>query len=449
MWRKLHSRRTQLGQWLQQPVGIAPLVTFRLLFGALTLFSSLRFLALDWVTYQYESAPFKFSYYGWEWVQYPGTTGMYALYGLMIAASIGILLGAWYRLSALVFALSFTYVELIDKTYYLNHYYFVSLVAALMVVLPAHRHFSVDTWRRPQWAVSAVPRWTIGLLKLQIAVVYTYAGIAKINTDWLLEALPLRIWLPAQDQTPLIGQFLHLPWVAYVFSWAGMLFDCFIIAFLAWRRTRLLAYAAILSFHALTGYWFQIGVFPLVMSAITLLFFSQAFHARLLRRLGAKKPLSRLSLAKNYGRYLWPVLILYAVFQLAYPWRYLCYDGNLFWHEAGYRFSWRVMLVEKSGDATFYVRDGATGPKRIVVNSDFLNRHQEKQMSFQPDMILQYAHLLADHYRKQGMRDPQVFADVYVTMNGRPGRPMVDPTVNLAAQPERFHPYPWVLPYAH
>jgi hypothetical protein len=374
---------------------------------------------------------------------------MYALYGLMIAASIGILLGAWYRLSALVFALSFTYVELIDKTYYLNHYYFVSLVAALMVVLPAHRHFSVDTWHRPQWAVSEVPRWTIGLLKLQIAVVYTYAGIAKINTDWLLEALPLRIWLPAQDQTPLIGQFLHLPWVAYVFSWAGMLFDCFIIAFLAWRRTRLLAYAAILSFHALTGYWFQIGVFPLVMSAITLLFFSQAFHARLLRRLGAKKPLSRLSLAKNYGRYLWPVLILYAVFQLAYPWRYLCYDGNLFWHEAGYRFSWRVMLVEKSGDATFYVRDGATGPKRIVVNSDFLNRHQEKQMSFQPDMILQYAHLLADHYRKQGMRDPQVFADVYVTMNGRPGRPMVDPTVNLAAQPERFHPYPWVLPYAH
>ena len=32
--------------------------------------------------------------------------------------------------------------------------------------------------------------------------------------------------------------------------------------------------------------------------------------------------------------------------QLAFPFRYLLYPGNIFWTEEGYRFSWRVMLME-------------------------------------------------------------------------------------------------------
>ncbi len=37
-------------------------------------------------------------------------------------------------------------------------------------------------------------------------------------------------------------------------------------------------------------------------------------------------------------------LIMSACFlaiQLIVPWRFLAYPGELFWHEAGYRFSWR------------------------------------------------------------------------------------------------------------
>jgi hypothetical protein len=47
------------------------------------------------------------------------------------------------------FFLGFTYIELIDKTNYLNHYYFITLVSFLMALLPAGRYFSVDAWRRP------------------------------------------------------------------------------------------------------------------------------------------------------------------------------------------------------------------------------------------------------------------------------------------------------------
>jgi hypothetical protein len=37
----------------------------------------------------------------------------------------------------------------------------------------------------------------------------------------------------------------------------------------------------------------------------------------------------------------------FIAFQLLFPFRYLCYPNELFWTEEGFRFSWRVMLMEK------------------------------------------------------------------------------------------------------
>jgi hypothetical protein len=48
------------------------------------------------------------------------------------------------------------------------------------------------------------------------------------------------------------------------------------------------------------------------------------------------------------------------IFQLVFPFRYLLYPNELFWTEEGFRFSWRVMLMEKAGYATFKVRDAVS-----------------------------------------------------------------------------------------
>ncbi|MFB0907960.1 MAG: HTTM domain-containing protein, partial [Spirosomataceae bacterium] len=102
------------------------------------------------------------------------------------------------------------------------------------------------------------------------------------------------------------------------------------------------------------------------------------------------------------------LLIGFIVFQLIFPWRYVLYPGSLFWTEEGYRFSWRVMLMEKAGTVTFYVKGAETNREGIVNNLEFLNTHQEKQMAMQPDMILQFAHFLGEYYEKQGVKNPQV-----------------------------------------
>jgi hypothetical protein len=56
----------------------------------------------------------------------------------------------------------------------------------------------------------------------------------------------------------------------------------------------------------------------------------------------------------------------------------------LFWNEEGFRFSWRVMLMEKV--CNFYRE--MLSPKEIVVNNSHFDHFQEKQMVFQPDFIL-------------------------------------------------------------
>lgn len=432
------------------------------------LYSTLRYLAKGWVQEHLIAPKLHFTYFGFDWIKPLPLPFMYLVFILMLLACLGIILGFLYRFSTITFFLTFTYSELIDITYYLNHYYFISLVALLLIFVPANRAFSLDVWRKPQLKQYQVAAWTIGIFKLQIAIVYFYAGLAKINEDWLFNAMPLAIWLPAKSSLPLIGFIFKYKVTAYLFSWAGMLFDTFIVGLLLWRKTRWLAYAAVVTFHTLTGLLFQIGIFPLAMSCCVLIFFSEQFHQRLLNwlsttlafltsggnvfetRKNSGKSLSdthlkRESKTLNKRNVTTTLLFLFFAFQLLFPWRYLLYQGNVFWTEEGYRFSWRVMLMEKAGTATFYVKDTKTGREGAVPNRKFLNDDQEKQMAMQPDLILQYAHFLRDYYATKGVHNPSVRAKIEVTMNARPSRLLIDPQVDLSKIEDGWRRKKWIL----
>ena len=438
---------------LNEPTAISPLAGFRVLFGAAMFLSTLRFLLLGWVDDHYIDPLVHFTYYGFSWIKAGPAWFLYAVHGALLLSSLGVMLGYRYRLSTLLQFLCFTYTELIDLSYYLNHYYYVSLICFLLILLPAHAAFSLDTKHGRQKLLSQIPRWMPLSLMAMITIVYTCAGLAKINEDWLIHALPLRIWLPASYDLPLLGPLFAWKYSPWVFSWAGMLYDCTIALFLFNRKTRPWAYLSVILFHTLTGILFQIGVFPLVMMAGTLIFFSADWHTRWLSRLCPwtmdHGPWSKEDWSKLKSQYSLTArfFAVFFILQLLLPWRYLLYPGNLFWTEEGYRFSWRVMLMEKAGTAQFYVQEQGSDRRGIVDNSEFLNLHQEKQMSYQPDMLLQYAHFLHDHYQNEGMKDPVVTADVMVTLNGRPAQLYIDSTVNLAQIQDHRAPKTWIKPY--
>ncbi len=446
----------RLRTYLSEPISIAPLTSFRVLFGGVMLVSVLRFLWNGWVHDLYVKPTFFFKYYGFEWVQPVGEVGMYALFGVMALAALGIALGLFYRIAAVTFFLTWTYVELLDVTNYLNHYYFVSIAAFLLIWVPAHRAFAVDAWRRPEMALRQVPRWVVGIFRLQMGMVYVFAGIAKVNTDWLLRAMPLKIWLASRSHYPLIGWLFKTSWGAMAFSWMGCLYDLCVPFLLLMRRTRPFAFGAVIGFHLLTWWLFPIGMFPFIMILGTLIYLPGEWHekwqARILRWLPLRPAnLSGLPIAKiwkpRYANAFLLFFCLHFTIQLFLPFRYLLYPENLFWHEQGYRFSWRVMLMEKAGYATFHVRDPQTGRSTEVQNQDYLQPNQERMMSTQPDLILQFAHFLDAEYQRKGIQNPEVYADVFATLNGSGSRPFIDPKVDLSMVEDGFGTKQFILPF--
>jgi len=466
----------KLQKYLSYPTDAAPLAVFRIFFGLLIFLSIVRFHYYDWIEKLYLEPSYFFSYYGFEWVK-PLGQWTYLLFGICALSAIMVMLGWKYRLSIITLFLSFTYIELMDKTNYLNHYYFISSMCFLMIFLPANAYFSIDAYRSKNKRFQNIPQWTIFSIQFLLCIVYFYAGLAKLNSDWLVEAQPLKIWLTAKYNTPFIGDLLQENWVHHAFSYGGAAYDLLIPFFLLYPKTRNLAFLAVVLFHWLTWVLFPIGMFPIIMIFSGLIFLDGRVHRWIIRGLtlpslkgshslftnqSSKIALSNspLGTRSKHEHKTWRLkstfwkkaipatLSIFFLIQMVFPFRHLAYPDELFWTEEGYRFSWRVMLMEKAGYANFKIVNPETGKNFYVQNGNFLTPLQEKQMATQPDFILEFAHYLERHYQNwNNIKDPQIYVESYVALNGRRSRPFIDPTVDLTEIKPSFRHKDWILPF--
>ena len=450
----LLDRLTRLGS---RQVSGASAAAFRIVFGLLGVAAVVRFAAKGWISDLYIEPAHHFTYSGFWWVQQWPAWGMYAHFALLGLASLCVAIGFKYRVSIAAFFLLFTYVELIDKTTYLNHYYWVSLASLLMIFLPLDRYASVDAWRNPALRSQTVPVWVIWALRAQVGVVYIFGGVAKLNPDWLFHAQPLKIWLYNSSGLPLVGPLLAEPWVAYAMSYGGVVFDLTIVGWLLWGRSRLLAYGVLCVFHVATWLLFPIGMFPWIMIGASLVFFSPGWARHLIGRFDLSIG-TRVDDKSGRGRFetcpyrsSWSMriatvaLLTFALVQVIAPLRHWAYPGNVRWNEDGYRFSWRVMLTEKTGHVQYRVTDVDTGREWLAHPEDYLTPLQTERMAYQPDMILALAHIIAQDAAERG-RNVEVRADSFVAFNGRPAARFVDPDVDLARVAPGIGPKSWVLP---
>lgn len=434
---------------LRAPIDGASLGLFRAGFGLMMLVSIVRFWAKGWIDQLYLQPTMFFPYWGFEWIEpWPGV-GMYAHFAGLGVLAVLITVGVWSRPASFLFFVGFTYVELIDRTTYLNHYYLISLLALLMAFLPIERAFSLRRVLSKASEPSSIPRWSLYVMRIQVGLVYVTAGLAKLRADWLFRAEPLHTWLLASVDTPVLGPLLaHKP-VAFAMSWAGAFFDLFVVAFLLWRPTRRYAYAAVLLFHAVTGALFPIGVFPIVMSLSATIFFEPDWPRRWFGDRPRSTPAPLPSPSTRVQRAGFAVLAVYFALQFAFPWRQLLYPGNTCWTEEGFRFAWHVMLMEKTGQVDFRVVDDYGGKSWIVTPGQSLTPLQLRMMSTQPDMILSFAHHLEEVWKRQGYADVSVYADAWASLNGRPRQRLVRPDVDLSEQQEGWAPKTWIVPLEH
>jgi vitamin K-dependent gamma-carboxylase len=447
--------RRSLCQRLFDPIPIAPIVYFRFLFGCIMVWEIGRYVAYGWVRRLYIEPVYHFKYFGFSWVKpWPGEL-MYLHFFVVGIAALGVTLGLAYRLSAAVFFLGFSYIFLLEEINYLNHLYLVCLLAFLSIFLPANRARALDARLRPERFATHVPAWTLLLLRFQIAIVYIYGAIAKLNPDWL-RGEPIRTWLREQPRLEPLQAIFGTEGVVWIICYGGILVDLLVVPMLLWNRwSRAVAVVWLIVFHISNALMFRIGIFPWLMLGVTPLFFTTGWWARrnaewiLPFRPGpAGEPAgephiearSRVPRGIVLG-----LLGAYAAYQVLMPLRHWVYPGDVAWTEEGHKFSWRMKLRSKRGEAYFVAYDPVSNRQWDVDVRPYVGDPRARRVATHPERILQLAHWIAADLRKE-YPEVEIHAETMVSLNGRPMEPIVDPYVDLAREPWSWRPAKWIRP---
>ncbi|MFT5735094.1 MAG: vitamin K-dependent gamma-carboxylase [Paracoccaceae bacterium] len=429
----------------------APPVLFRILLGALMLLESWGAIATGWVHSAFVEPRLTFPIADFVWLRVLSGEWMYAYFGVMGLAAIGVTLGWRYRMSSVSLAVLWTGAYLAQTTHYNNHYYLAALIAWGMALVPAADRASLDVCagRRPL-RHDADP-WIARAFRLQVLIVFSYAAVAKLYPGWL-NGDYLRVNLGSKGGRWPLGSLVVQSWFQSFTIWAALIFDALVIPALWWRRTRVLGFLGLLGFNLFNSVVFRIGIFPYMVLALTVFFFSEARMERALVRLQGKSgirdaPRSKFERAARRAPWVAPALAAFFFLQLALPLRHHFFRGDVAWTEEGHRMSWRMMLRTKSAQLALVVEDAASGAVRPVNQTEFLTARQQMLVASQPAMLFRFAQDLAAALREPGMQEPGVYARYSAcSLNGSDPSPLYDPEVDLTrVRWNRFSRNEWVL----
>ena len=442
---------------LNAPADTASLVLVRVVFGLLMFWSTISDFYFGWVTELYAKPQFHFQYEWFQWVT-PFPEGvMYIIFGSQAVFSLMIALGLYYRVSAFLYYLGYTYIFLVERTTYNNHFYLICLLSFMLILAPLNRSWSLDVLRGSVEHTDSHPVLWLWILRLHMGIVYFYGGLAKLDPDWL-SGLATRKPLGEANRGTFLEPLFQYEFTSYFYAWSGMLFDLFIPFLMLWKKSRNLAFVAVFFFHFNNNFVFTIGIFPILALTLTMIYYEAGFPRKLVPR-QIKKMISR-EYRKRINaqegpttsdhRDVNPVLLIflgiYFMIQMLVPLRHLAYPGWTTWHEQGHDFAWRMMLRQKKSIGQFIVIHPETGEQRYADPADYLNNVQLKFMG-NPRTMLQFVHHLDQLVKSNAGFDPIIKANYEISLNGREPRALVDPAIDLTKIPVFEPSYRWVIPF--
>lgn len=223
---------------------------------------------------------------------------LWALYGLLIAATLSLLVGFRSRLSALIVFVLLTSLQYRNMLIFDAEDTVFRLFAAFFVLAHAGQSFSVDARLARGGSTGATvpivsaPTWPIRLFQIQVSVIYLSSGMLKVTgSDW--QTGSALYYVARLDD--LFGQapvpdfmFEWLPLVR-VMSW-GVVLTELALPFALWiERTRRPALGVAFLLHLSIEYAMHLFLFHWIM-LVGLLSFSRVEDWRGLRRFLAREP---------------------------------------------------------------------------------------------------------------------------------------------------------------
>uniref|UniRef100_A0A8C5KLC0 Gamma-glutamyl carboxylase n=1 Tax=Jaculus jaculus TaxID=51337 RepID=A0A8C5KLC0_JACJA len=390
---------------------------------------------------------------------------MYLVYTIMFLGALGMMLGLCYRISCVLFLLPYWYVFLLDKTAWNNHSYLYGLLAFQLTFMDANHYWSVDGLLNTRKRNAHVPLWNYTVLRGQIFIVYFIAGVKKLDADWVegysMEHLS-RHWLFSPFKLVLSEELTSL----LVVHWCGLLLDLSAGFLLFFDASRTAGLIFVSYFHCMNSQLFSIGMFPYVMLASSPLFCSPEWPRKLVshcpqklqellplqtapqpsdscmykrnRAKGGQKPGLRHQLGTAFT-------LFYLLEQLFLPYSHFLTQGYNNWTNGLYGYSWDMMVHSRSHQhVKITYRDGLTGELGYLNPGVFT---QSRRWKDHADMLKQYATCLSLLLPKYNVTEPQIYFDIWVSINDRFQQRLFDPRVDIVqAVWSPFQRTPWVQP---
>ncbi len=426
-----------------QPVDNAPLIIFRIFFGFLFACESFGAIATGWVRINMVDVKFTFSHIYMDFLQVLVGPQMYVYFFVMGLASLAVMLGYRYKWTMPLLTLLWAGTYFLQKTSYNNHYYLLMIICVYMCFLPAASYKSLDVKANRVKEEVSMPLYFNWIFIFQVSVLYVYGTIAKFYPDWLdgtfTEIMYQSANIPDFFKTIFTQKEFYM-----LIAYMGIIFDGLIVPALLWKRTRTLALIASLIFHLFNSVTLHIGIFPYFALTFALFFYPSDQIRRIFLK---KKPAVEQKEHFATPQLSKPVLGFLAVFmfiQFALPLRQHFIAGDILWTDEAHRLSWRMMLRSRGGYTTFIVEDKATKKRHFYTTEGVLSSKQEARLNTS-DMIWQMAQYIKKEYAAKGV-DVAVYADTWVSINGRDYSRYIDENVDLASVPWNYFGHSeWIL----
>uniref|UniRef100_A0A8D0A3Q5 Vitamin K-dependent gamma-carboxylase n=1 Tax=Sander lucioperca TaxID=283035 RepID=A0A8D0A3Q5_SANLU len=470
-------RKEDLTSWhslvtlLNRPTDPASLGIFRCLFGLLMVIDITQERGLSHLDFKYlDGAPVcRFPLF--NVLQPLSLDWMYLVYVVMFFGALGIMLGCFYRLSCLMFISTYWYIFFLDKTTWNNHSYLYGLIGFQLTLMDGNRYWSIDGLRRPSIRNAHVPLWNYTLLRTQIFIVYFIAGIKKLDADWV-EGYSMSYL--AHHCSSVQRYLINL----LVVHGGGLVLDLTAGYLLFFDATRPYAFFFVSYFHCMNSQLFSIGMFSYTMLATSPLFcyadWPRKFFACFPEFLRAVLPLtspdpqpstscvyneiqststerqvtppvakaSKLRLKHKLGAIF---TILYIIEQFFLPYSHFITQGYNNWTNGLYGYSWDMMVHSRSHQhVKITYKDGKTGEIGYLNPGVFTQTRRWKDHG---DMLKQYATCLNQFLPRYNISDPEIYFDIWVSINERFQQRIFDPRVDVVkADWSPFRPNTWLMP---
>ncbi|XP_062371802.1 vitamin K-dependent gamma-carboxylase [Sardina pilchardus] len=476
--------REDLSSWhrfvclLNRPTDPASLGIFRFLFGMVMAIDITQERGLSHLDYKYlDGAPVcRFPLFNFlkplplDW--------MYLVYVIMLIGAIGIMLGCFYRLSCLMFISTYWYIFFLDKTAWNNHSYLYGLIGFQLTLMDANRYWSIDGLFNSKKRNADVPLWNYTLLRTQIFLVYFVAGIKKLDADWV-EGYSMGYlahhWLFDPFKYILPVELVSL----LVIHGGGLVLDLTAGYLLFFDLTRPYAFVFVSYFHCMNSQLFSIGMFAYTMLATSPLFCYPDWPRRFFGHFpeflepilpitsppsqtssscvysspppvsappqeGAKAP-SRPSSPGLKHKLFAIFTVVYIIEQVCLPYSHFITQGYNNWTNGLYGYSWDMMVHSRSHQhVKITYRDGITGDVGYLNPGVFT---QSKRWKDHGDMLKQYATCLYHQLPHYNISEPELYFDIWVSINERFQQRIFDPRVNIVkAEWSPFKPNSWLMP---